>query len=35
MTEHNHHHDILNNLNSQGRALRQRIPRGLPADLGN
>ena len=26
MTEHNHHHDILNNLNSQGRALRQRIP---------
>ena len=26
MTEHNHHDDILNNLNSQGRALRQRIP---------
>jgi hypothetical protein len=32
MTEHNHHHDILNNLNSQGRALRLRIPE---ADLGN
>ena len=26
MSEHNHHHEVLSDLNSQGRALRQMIP---------
>jgi AhpD family alkylhydroperoxidase len=26
MSEHNHHHEVLNDLNPQGRALRQMIP---------